>query len=413
MHACQPAEFGGTGGCSPRWDCGTRALTCRTCGWLLTCARHHWREQNHRQGSGNCSDDADAATVDAVAEASIAHVQRSKQAGLGAFEGHSCAREYLLPNAYVLQLAAVLRSFPAGNVMVVFHEDMLQDPRAAVTAVRAFLGAADAPPLQGLEAAAGRMRFRPPGKHALAEATKRKLCDLFMPFNKHLAKLLGVRQLPFRTCGSDGWAGGGGSGGAGASHGVAAAASQHGPRRSHLTFGRELDRLTDEFTARYKMPFPADTACLRERGIRFGANLPRPFDTATTPDVSFVRKWTGEGDAFMNHICRGTGTRAKKGAVDLVAAQKLERLVTDLARRTKAASGVAPAMGKNVAFLFAWNKYHIRTPTVQRMYDRLNVSYHVIATHECGNWSWRCKIETALVKLTHLARQPDAPEYAT
>lgn len=84
----------------------------------------------------------------------------------------------------------------------------------------------------------------------------------------------------------------------------------------------------------------------------------------------------------MNHVCRGTGTRARKGGVDSLAEQKLARLVEDL-KVYKKEKGVAPAMGKDIAFLFAWNKYHIRTPTVQRMYDTLNVSYHVIATHEC------------------------------
>lgn len=45
------------------------------------------------------------------------------------------------------------------------------------------------------------------------------------------------------------------------------------------------------------MPFPADTACLKERGIQFAADLPRPFDPATTPNISYIRHWTGEGDA--------------------------------------------------------------------------------------------------------------------
>lgn len=182
---------------------------------------HQWREQNHRLGTGNCSDDADArsATFDSIMDNTIARSEaryremaQQQQATFQPdefFDVPGCAREYLLPNAYALHLANTLRSFPPTNVMVLFHEEM-EDLATVVQKVVVFLGGADASTkvsaavLGNLAHVKSDMARRPPGSstHVLGERTKRNLCRLFSPFNQQLARMLGTQTVPFRTCGA-------------------------------------------------------------------------------------------------------------------------------------------------------------------------------------------------------------------
>ena len=142
------------------------------------------------------------------------------------------------------------------------------------------------------------------GAHVLSEATRRRLCLLYTPYQARLAALLGVKTsaIPFVPCAASTGTGQG----AGASPaantilprdlqptagrtgpGTSAREFGHDPvspgagavsqgQLQALTGGRVVDGVTREFTLRYGRPFPPDTPCLEDNGLYFGkGRLPR------------------------------------------------------------------------------------------------------------------------------------------
>jgi hypothetical protein len=101
------------------------------------------------------------------------------------------ARTYVARGMYAEQLERWLGFFPREQLLVLMSEELLDDPRGAMSRAASFLDIpewhADEYPLHGVR------EYEP-----VAPATRERLAGLFEPHDERLAALLG-RELPWRS----------------------------------------------------------------------------------------------------------------------------------------------------------------------------------------------------------------------